>query len=255
MRVAAAMATMYSWTDRATSIVSTMPISRSSSSASVTGRISSCSCSRMKSSRIDTSVTVSANPSVSRIANRSSWTSGSGKVPWIVARVLGGDHEERARDRTAHAVGGDLSFLHHLEQRRLGLRAPAVDLVTDQHVREDRALAERERATALVEHHDAGDVGGKEVGRELDTLPGARDRPGDRLGEARLAGARHVVEQQVPLGQQAAQRQADLVVLAAYDPSDAVDQRIGHLRDVGGHGGSVRGARSTMWEGRRPGQV
>ena len=149
-----------------------------------------------------------------------------------VARVLRGDHEERSGDRAADAVGGDLALLHHLEQRRLGLRAAAVDLVADQHVGEHGALAERERGVVLVVDHDAGDVGGEQVGRELDPLPRAGDRAGDRLGEGGLAGARHVVEQEVALGEQTAEGQADLIVLAAHHLIDVVDQGVHRGRQI-----------------------
>ena len=71
---------------------------------------------------------------------------------------------------------------------------------------------------ALVEHHHAGDVARQQVGGELDPLPRAGDRSGDRLGEAGLAGPRHVVEEQVTLGEQAAQRETDLVASCPVRP-------------------------------------
>ena len=157
-----------------------------------------------------------------------------------VAGVLRRDHEERARHQPAGAVGGDLALLHHLEQGGLGLRAPAVDLVTDQDVREDRTLTKGELAAALVVHHDARDVGRQQVGRELDPFPPAGDRVRDRLGQAGLARPGHVVEQQVALGEQAAQGQADLVTLAADHLIDVVDQCVHDQRRVPCHEASVR---------------
>jgi len=110
----------------------------------------------------------------------------------------------------------------------LGLRAPAIDLVADHHVGEHGALAEREGAAALVVDHDAGDVGGEQIGGELNALPGAGDRVGDRLRQAGLAGARDVVEEQMSLGEQAAQGEADLFTLAADHLIDVVDQCVHH---------------------------
>ena len=52
--------------------------------------------------------------------------------------------DERARDQVRRAVDGDLSLLHHLEQRRLRLRRGPVDLVADDDVGEHRARAELE---------------------------------------------------------------------------------------------------------------
>ena len=59
----------------------------------------------------------------------------------VLHRVLGRDHQERALENVRLAVHGDLCLLHRLEQRRLGLRRCAVDLVDEQDVREHRAPA------------------------------------------------------------------------------------------------------------------
>ena len=47
----------------------------------------------------------------------------------LLDRVLRGDHHERLRHGARDAVHGDMPFLHHLEQRGLGFRRRAVDLV------------------------------------------------------------------------------------------------------------------------------
>ena len=44
-------------------------------------------------------------------------------------RVLGGQGHERRREFERFAIDGHLPFLHHLEQRSLGLGRRAVDLV------------------------------------------------------------------------------------------------------------------------------
>jgi hypothetical protein len=87
----------------------------------------------------------------------------------VLDRVLGGQHEERVRAPGASAADGDLALGHHLEQRRLHLGGRPVDLVGQHEVGEDRAELDVE---ALVRRRavDAGadDVGGQQVGRELD---------------------------------------------------------------------------------------
>ena len=103
----------------------------------------------------------------------------------------------------------------------------AVDLVAEHDVGEDRARAELEVAALLVEDVHAGDVGGQQVGRELDAAERAVDRPGDRLGEHGLADAGHVLDQQVALGEQGDERQPDLAVLAADDPLDVASRSRG----------------------------
>ena len=48
---------------------------------------------------------------------------------FLLDRVLGGEHEERVGQHVAMAAGGDLPFLHGLEQGGLRLGGRAVDLV------------------------------------------------------------------------------------------------------------------------------
>ena len=62
---------------------------------------------------------------------------------------------------------------------------------------------ELEAPVAAVPDGDADDVGGQQVGRELDPAERAVDRAGQGLGQARLADAGHVLDQQVALGDQA----------------------------------------------------
>ena len=112
------------------------------------------------------------------------------------------------------AVDRDLALLHRLEQRRLRLRRRAVDLVGEHDVGEHAAGAELELAGGAVPDRHAGDVGGQQVGGELDAVPGAADRAGDRLGQRRLADAGDVLDEEVALGEQAHEREVDLLALA-----------------------------------------
>jgi hypothetical protein len=76
--------------------------------------------------------------------------------------------QERPLQGPGHAVGRHLPLLHRLQQGGLGLGRGPVDLVGQQQVGEHRPRAEVEGAAALVKDRGAGDVGGHEVGRELD---------------------------------------------------------------------------------------
>ena len=64
----------------------------------------------------------------------------------LLERVLGGEHVEGRGQVVADAGDGDVVFLHRLQQRRLGARAGAVDLVGHQELGEDRAADEAEAA-------------------------------------------------------------------------------------------------------------
>ena len=66
----------------------------------------------------------------------------------LVERVLGRDDDERVGQRVPHAVDGHRALVHRLEERRLGARRSAVELVDEEHRREDRAGHEGERRRA-----------------------------------------------------------------------------------------------------------
>ena len=96
-----------------------------------------------------------------------------------------------------------------------------------------------------------GDVGGQKVGRELDPAERAVDRAGDRLREHRLADARHVLDQDVALGEQPDEREADLVVLALHDLLDVVLDALKLVGEPLPRTGIVRCLHATSWA-RRP---
>ena len=157
--------------------------------------------------------------------NRSSCASGKGIGSLVFHGVLRGDHDERGAERVRLRIDRDLALLHALQQGGLRLGRGAVDLVAQHHVGEHGAGAELEVAPLLVEHVHAGDVGRQHVGRELDAPERAIDRSGQRLGQHRLADTGDVLDQEVPLGHQPDERQADLGVLAADDLLDVVLER------------------------------
>ena len=78
----------------------------------------------------------------------------------------------------------------------------AVDLVGQQQVGEDRAERGVELARLLVVDARADQVGGHQVGRELDALELAADRLGQGLDRHRLGQARHAFDQDMPARQQ-----------------------------------------------------
>jgi hypothetical protein len=104
-------------------------------------------------------------------------------------RVLRGEHEERLGHAVRLAADRDLVLLHDLEQRRLHLGGGAVDLVGQQEVGEHGAELGPEAAVARLPQARPDQVGGHEVGRELDTAEapaehGRQRANGQRLGQA-----------------------------------------------------------------------
>src|SRR5690606_15958837 len=112
---------------------------------------------------------------------------------------------------------GHRPLLHGLEQRGLRLRGRAVDLVGQQHVREDRPRLELERRPAFDEHRRARHVGRHEVRRELDAREGQVCRLGERLDEARLAKAGNAFDERMPARQRGDEQLLDDLVLPQDD--------------------------------------
>ena len=183
----------------------------------------------------------------------------------VLDGVLGGHDEERRVEGVGVAVDGDLALGHGLEQGRLGLGRGPVDLVGDEDVGEHRAGPELEALDAAVPHADADDVGGQQVGRELDAAVLGVDRGGEGLGQGGLAHAGHVLDEEVALGDEADHGEGDDVVLALDDLADVVDDRrrrrrrgrrgvaglIGGRRLVGHGRASVGGGRDCPGRGTR----
>ena len=100
------------------------------------------------------------------------------------------------------AVAGDrdVLLLHRLQQRRLGARAGAVDLVGHQQLGEDRAGDEAEAALAagaLLQHLGAEDVGRHQVGGELDAPGVEPEHDAHGLDQLGLGEAGHADQQRM----------------------------------------------------------
>ncbi len=139
--------------------------------------------------------------------------------------VLSGDGEEETVEVIACAVDGDLAFAHGLEKGALSAGGGAVDFVRKEDVCEDGAFVEAEFLGAGVEDGDAQDVGGEEIGGELDAFEfGVGDGVCDGFGEGGFAGSGEVFEEDVAAGEHAGEDFADGGFLAVYDLADGVFQ-------------------------------
>lgn len=137
-----------------------------------------------------------------------------------VDRILGGDDEERIRQPVAAPVHGDLVFGHRFQQRALGARRRAVDLVGEQDLGEHRAGMELELARGRIEHRHADHVGRQQVGGELHALELQAQRRRQRMRERGLAQPGQVLDQQMPVGQQRDEGQAHRLRLAEHQRVD-----------------------------------
>ena len=124
----------------------------------------------------------------------------------------------------------DVVLLHGLEQRGLGLGRRAVDLVGQEHVGEERAAARTgtraRRSPVLLEDVRAGDVGGHQVGRELDALEvEVAALPASVRTSSVLARPGTPISRQWPRREDGDQHLVDHLLLA--------DDHFGHLFDDG----------------------
>ena len=136
----------------------------------------------------------------------------------LLERVLGRDHEEGVGQPVDAALDRDAPLGHRLEQRRLGARRGAVDLVREQDVREDRPLDELRLARARDVLAD--ELGRRRVRRELDAVEVCAEHIRGRAAEQRLRGARRAFQQHVAAGHRRDQQQLDGAALSDDDLAD-----------------------------------
>ena len=109
-------------------------------------------------------------------------------------------------EHVSAAIDGDLAVAHRFEQSALGAGSRAIDLVSQNHVGEDRTRLENEFAGARVVDAGADNIGRQQVGRELHAMKRAIDAGGERSGEQGLADARDVLNQDVTFSQKSDNR-------------------------------------------------
>ncbi len=170
-------------------------------------------------------------------------------MPLEVDRVLGGDHQEGAGHRIADGVDGDLAFLHYLQQGRLGLgdarliSSPSTRWAnTGPGWNSKRRLRSSQIDTPVMS--DGSRSGVNWTRCQAASMDAARV-----LAMRRLADARHVLDQQVALGEQAAEGLAEHIRLTPDDPFQVGEQRV----VPGGEPGGVLG-RDALPVGRHRGE-
>ncbi len=134
--------------------------------------------------------------------------------------ILRRQSHERRRQGKGLAFNGDLPFLHHFQQRRLGLGRGAVDLVGQQEVAEHRPPADFKPFLAQVVQGMAGHIAGHQIGGELDAgEPGVdAGRQGPR--QQGFAQTRHALDQDMTGGAQGDQRLFHHRLLTDQRPAD-----------------------------------
>jgi hypothetical protein len=85
-------------------------------------------------------------------------------LDWVLRR----HHHELVAERIVLAVDGDCALVHCLQQRGLGLRRRAIDLVGEQQLSEDRPFGEEKGVGLEIEQVGSKHVAGHQIGGELD---------------------------------------------------------------------------------------
>ena len=137
-----------------------------------------------------------------------------GISPFVLDRVLGSQDDERPGQGIAGAVDCHLPLFHGFEQRCLGLRRRAVDLIGENDRCEDRPGLDAKRARRQVEHACPDNVGRHQVRGELNPLEVSLDESREDLRHQGLAGARHAFEENVAAGDQGDHYLLKLIVQA-----------------------------------------
>ena len=140
-------------------------------------------------------------------------------IDWVLRR----HDEERFFEAADFAAGSDTVLLHRLEQGRLGFGRGAIDFVGEKQVRKDRPFLKLKFAATGRRFHDqirAEDVGGHEIGRELDAIEGEIKDLGKGANQQRFSKARHPFEENVTAGKQCSEGAFDDGILADDDLAD-----------------------------------
>ena len=131
------------------------------------------------------------------------------------------------------AIDGHSALFHNLEQGRLRLCAGTVDLVAQEHIAVNGAPHKAERAGIAIVHRKARNVRGQRVGRKLHALKVQAQRTGQRQRQRGLAGAGHILKQDMAASVDGHQSLLDYIALAQQGTAYFVDDAVGLFDDHG----------------------
>ncbi len=138
---------------------------------------------------------------------------------------MGGQHEEWIGQGIGLAADGQLAFLGGFQKGALRFGRCAVDFVGQDHVAEEGAWDEAEDALAggvvLFEDVSAGDVGGHQIGGELDSAEGLIEQRGEGGDHEGFGQAGNAFQNAVAAAEKGDHQLFDDLFLADNDPLHA----------------------------------
>ena len=141
---------------------------------------------------------------------------GQGIGALLLDGVLCGHDKERLVKSVGGFADSHLALLHGFEQCALHFGRGTVDFVGQDEVGEDGALLHVEGLCLLAVNHGAEEVGGQQVGGELDTAELGVDGVGQRSDGEGFCKSGYTLKEYVPVAEQAYHQALDHVFLA-YD--------------------------------------
>ena len=152
---------------------------------------------------------------------------GQGEGAFVLDRILGCQDQKGAGQHPRHPIDRHLAFAHTFEQRRLCARRRPVDLVGEQNIGKGRAGDKLKVARLLVKDAHAGYITGQEIGRTLEPPKVDAQRHRQRTRQHRLADARHILQQHMPLTEQRNHQRLHHLSLADDHLFHIPDNRLG----------------------------
>jgi len=127
-------------------------------------------------------------------------------------------------------VERDLAVVHGLEQRALGTRGRAVDLVSQHHIGEERARRKTNWPEAMSSTETPRMSEGRRSLVKLDAMKGSAHGEGQGTSQGRLAHTGHVLDEEMATRQQGQHRIADG---RRFAPDDLGDVSLKPLHQFG----------------------
>ena len=145
---------------------------------------------------------------------------GKGIGPLLLQWVLGRQHKERIRKAMNRSARTHLPFLHRFKHGGLGFRRGPVDLIGENHIREDRSLQEFVLSVpplGFLDDVSSSHITGHEVRRELDPLEAELQGLRDRADKEGLRQTGNSLEKGVSAREHGDQHLFDHLILANDD--------------------------------------
>ena len=140
---------------------------------------------------------------------------------WICSivfdRILGCNGEKRIGEPVFLPLNGNLAFVHRFQQRRLGSRGRAVDLVGKQQIGEDRTLTEGKRSLLRGINGGSENIRREQIGRELYAAEFGGNGARESFCKRGFPCTGNVFHENMPAGKESGQQQFNRLFFSPYD--------------------------------------